>query len=82
MAKYSFELKLEAVLAYLEGKDSLRKIASQFNINLFPLRNWIYQYRENGERGLMATYTKYDFQFKMDVLNYMNENGASLYEKA
>lgn len=82
MTKYSFELKLEASLAYLEGKASLKEIASQFNVSLFSLRNWVNQFRENGERGLLSTYTNYDIQFKMDVLNYMNDNGASVMQTA
>ncbi|MED1862897.1 helix-turn-helix domain-containing protein [Fictibacillus nanhaiensis] len=60
MTKYAFEIKLEAVLAYLEGKASLRDIANQFNVSLFSLRNWVNHYRENGEKGLLNTYTKYE----------------------
>ncbi|MEH7413849.1 IS3 family transposase [Neobacillus drentensis] len=82
MAKYSFELKLEAVLAYLEGKESTREVAKCFNISKTPLLTWIAQYRENGEQGLISSYTNYDIQFKMDVLNYMSEFGASLSQAA
>jgi transposase len=82
MTKYSFEIKLEAVLAYLEGKASLRDIANQFNVSHFALRNWVNHYRENGEQGLLTNYTNYDIQFKMDVLQYMNDNGASLMQTA
>lgn len=82
MAKYSFELKLEAVLAYLEGNESTRQVAKRFNISKTPLLTWIAQYRENGEQGLISSYTNYDIQFKMDVLNYMSEFGASLSQAA
>ena len=37
-------------------------------------------YRENGRRRINSTYTNYSFKFKMDVLNYMNEIGASFEE--
>ncbi|MGE7768748.1 hypothetical protein [Peribacillus sp. NPDC096540] len=36
MTKYSLELKLKAVLAYLEGVDSFRTVANQFNTKLSP----------------------------------------------
>lgn len=82
MAKYLFEVKLEAVLAYFNGKESIRSVAKQFNVSKTPLVNWISQYRENGEEGLISTYTNYDIRFKMDVLNYMREFGASLTQAA
>ncbi|QQZ09505.1 IS3 family transposase [Heyndrickxia vini] len=82
MSKYSFELKLRAVLDYLEGKDSFQIVASRFNVSLTPLKNWVAHYRKNGEAGLISNYTNYDIQFKMDVLNYMSEFGASLTQAA
>ncbi len=39
-------------------------------------------YRENGEAGLISNYTNYDIEFKMDVLNYMNEFRASITQAA
>ncbi|QNK50262.1 helix-turn-helix domain-containing protein [Brevibacterium sp. PAMC23299] len=77
MTKYSLELKLKAVLAYLEGRDSFRTVANQFNISLTPLKQWVAHYKEHGIEGLMSTYTNYDISFKMDVLNYMNDFGVS-----
>ncbi|MED4551254.1 transposase [Lysinibacillus capsici] len=73
MAKYSYELKLQAVLAYLDGKESMRAVAKRFNISKTPLLNWIALYKENGVQGLILNYTNYDIQFKMDILNYMIE---------
>jgi transposase len=82
MSKYTFELKLQAVLAYLDGKDSFQTVANRFNVSLTPLKNWVAHYRENGVEGLLSNYTNYDIHFKMDVLNYMNEFGASLTQTA
>ncbi|MEQ6857341.1 helix-turn-helix domain-containing protein [Lysinibacillus capsici] len=53
MANYSYELKLQAVLAYLDGKESMRAIAKRFNISKTPLLNWIALYKENGVQGLI-----------------------------
>ena len=77
MTKYSLELKLKAVLAYLEGVDSFSTVAKQFNTSLTPLKHWVAHYKEHGIEGLMSTYTNYDISFKMDVLNYMNDFGVS-----
>ena len=82
MTKYSYELKLQAVLAYLEGKESIQTVAKRFNVSKSPLHNWVSFYRENGEKGLLSNYTNYDIQFKMDVLNYMSETGESLTQTA
>lgn len=82
MAKYSTDEKLEAVLDYLEGKKSLKTIAEERRMSLSPLKRWVMRYREHGTEGLESTYTNHGIQFKMDVLNYMNEFGASMYETA
>ncbi|MED1472815.1 IS3 family transposase, partial [Bacillus salipaludis] len=63
-------------------KDSFQKVANRFNVSLTPLKNWVAHYRENGEAGLISNYTNYDIEFKMDVLNYMNEFGASITQAA
>jgi hypothetical protein len=39
MTKYSSELKLQAVLAYLEGKESFSSIAQRFKVSLTPTAN-------------------------------------------
>lgn len=62
MTKYSFEAKLQGVLAYLEGKASFQEIAKQLNISSTSLKNWVNHYRENAEQGLLSSYTKYDIQ--------------------
>ncbi len=37
--------------------------------------NWVRQYQHDGEEGLFKkSYTSYSTQFKLDVLNYMNES--------
>ena len=82
MAKYSTNEKLEAVLAYIEGTKSFKTIAEERRMSLAPLKRWVIRYREHGVEGLGSTYTNYGIQFKMDVLNFMNEHGASMNETA
>lgn len=77
MTKYSPELKLQAVLTYLKGTASFKTIADQFNISSSPLKDWVAQYKENGVEALHSSYTNYDLNFKMDVLNYINDFGVT-----
>ena len=44
--------------------------------------NWVKQYEHNGVEAFVKRYTNYTQQFKLDVLNYMIENGTSLIETA
>ena len=43
---------------------------------------WIKQYEYHGEKAFEKRYTAYTISFKLDVLNYMNENGTSPNETA
>ena len=40
------------------------------------------QFENHGEKAFVKQYTSYTQQFKMDVLNFMTENGTSLDETA
>ena len=44
--------------------------------------NWVKQYEYHGVEAFKKRYTNYTAQFKLDVLNYMNEHGTSLNETA
>ena len=48
MTKYSFELKVKAVFAYLEGLESFKTVANRFNVSLTPLKNGVANYKEHG----------------------------------
>ncbi|EHN14860.1 transposase IS3/IS911 family protein, partial [Clostridium sporogenes PA 3679] len=53
MAKYSFELKLQIVKAYLEGKGGYNGIAKMFGIpHQSIVRRWVNAYKTLGEDGL------------------------------
>lgn len=82
MTKYSSELKLRAVLTYLKGTASFKTIADQFHISISPLKVWVVQYKVNGVDAFHSTYTNYDLNFKMDVLNYINDFGVTPNEAA
>ena len=44
--------------------------------------NWVNQYKQNGLEAFLKRCTNYTQQFKLDVLNFMIENGMSLFETA
>lgn len=82
MAKFSVEDKLRAVRKYIEGHDSKKGIAKRFGLHPSVLKQWIDLYRIHGKEGLRKRYTNYTAEFKLDVLNFMNDTGASPYEAA
>ncbi|MGE7917034.1 hypothetical protein [Lysinibacillus xylanilyticus] len=41
---------------------------------------WVQQYEHNGLNAFIKRCTNYTQQFKLDVLNFMIENGTSLIE--
>jgi transposase len=82
MIKYTLEQKLSAVDDYLQGKGSSRSIAKTLGTDHKTILKWVALYKTHGEEGLISRYTNYSGEFKMDVLNYMNETGASVLETA
>ena len=82
MTKYSPELRLKAVLTYLQGTASFKTIANQFNVGLTSLKGWVARYKANGIEAFYSSYTNYDLNFKMDVLNYINDFGVTPNEAA
>lgn len=82
MAKFTVEDKIEAVREYLDGLETKKDIAKRYGVDAKGLQQWIDLYRHHGEDGLRKRYTNYTAEFKMDVLTFMNDTGASPYEAA
>ena len=85
MAKYSDEFKLRVVKAYLEGSLGYSLLAKSFNIpSESPIKRWVRSYKEFGEKGLHRKNMKgvYSVQFKLNVLNFMKNTGASFQDTA
>ena len=79
MFKYTAEDKLKAVERYLNGRESADKIAKSLETDHKAILKWVKQYEYNGvEAFTQQPYTNYTLTFKMDVLNFMIENGTSL----
>lgn len=82
MAKFTADEKIHIVLRYLNGNESYREIGKAIGIRDTVILNWVNQYKQNGVEAFLKRYTNYTQQFKLDVLNYMIENGTSLFETA
>jgi transposase len=85
MAKYSDEFKLKVVRAYLEGYLGYKLLAKAFNISTeSQIKRWVRAYKEFGEAGLRRISIKhvYSVKFKLDVLNFMKQTGASYQDTA
>lgn len=83
MAKFTEEDKLNAVQNYLGGKESYISIGRSIGTSSSVVMNWVAQYNLHGIEGLLKkSYTSYSEEFKLDVLNYMNDNGTSPNETA
>lgn len=82
MSKYTLEIKLRTVLRYLEGQESFKWLAKELRTSSAVVMNWVKQYNYHGAEAFKKSYTSYSTQYKLDVLNYMNENGTSPNETA
>jgi transposase-like protein len=82
MAKFSSEEKIQAVKQYINGIEGGKTIAKSIGVHPSILHQWIKQYEIFGEYAFVKRYTSYPTQFKLDVLNYMNEKGTSIRETA
>ncbi|WP_394192041.1 transposase [Paenisporosarcina quisquiliarum] len=82
MTKFSTDFKLSVVKFYLENNVSKHEIARQFGVIKSEVIKWIALFENHGESGLRPRYTNYSQEFKIDVLNYMKDNGTSFRETA
>ena len=82
MAKFTAIQKLEAVNRAITGNESYVAIAHSLGVDDSSIHKWVQQYEHRGVEAFVKKYTNYSTQYKLDVLNYMIENGTSLYETA
>lgn len=82
MSKFKTEDKIQIVLRYLEGNESIEKIAEEVRVSNSILSGWVRLYEQHGIEAFIKSYTNYSAEFKLNVLNYMNETGTSSYDTA
>ncbi|KMY33759.1 transposase [Lysinibacillus xylanilyticus] len=77
MAKVNAEQRIQAVHRYLNGIEPMIEIAKDIGVSDQVVSEWVRRYQKNGGETFLKSYTKYSADYKMDVLNYMNETGTS-----
>nr|WP_212031252.1 IS3 family transposase [Cytobacillus depressus] len=82
MAKLKVEQRIQAVERYVNGHESMNEIAKDIGINYQIISVWVRLYQENGIEAFLKSYTNYSAEYKMSVLNYMNETGTSSIDTA
>ncbi|MCM3567797.1 helix-turn-helix domain-containing protein, partial [Neobacillus mesonae] len=85
MVKYTSEYKETIVLEYLNGGGGLGGLAKKYGIgSRQTILNWVNRYKKYGEKAFDVRSTKsvFDGKFKLEVLEWMGRNGASLPETA
>lgn len=82
MTKITFKEKLWAVNEYLNGTDSYQVIADRLTVHESAIKKWVRMFQHQGENALRKKYTNYTLEFKLDVLTFMHETGASFLETA
>jgi len=82
MGKFSYEQKLEAVLKVKSDQMSRRGAEKLLGISKTMVNRWVNRYEQLGEEALRETHRKYDGQFKIDVVEYMQSNHLSFSETA
>lgn len=85
MSKYSDEFKLQIVKEYLKGPLGFQLLAKKYAIpSESPIVRWVAAYKAFGKDGLQRKRKKevYPVQFKVDVLHFMKQTGASYQDTA
>ena len=83
--RYSYEFKLKVVLEYLNETLGYNLLAKKYSIpSKGQIQKWVNQYKQCGKDGLQTKRTKkkYSFTFKLDVLRFKQDSGASHKETA
>ncbi len=74
---HSDEVKLEIVTKYLEGNLSLKTLAKEYCVCKSDIQKWRNSYLEHGLEGICHTTRTYTGDFKVAVVEYMHNTGAS-----
>ena len=82
MSIYTSDIKLNIIQGYNPKVISQNEYAEQMGITRAQFQYWLKLYKLHGEEGIKNSYTNCSVSFKLDVLNYMVQSGASLMDTA
>lgn len=80
--KYTTELKLEIVLKYLDGYIGLNELSNKYHVHKSDIQKWHDAYIEHGVAGLCTVNRSYTGEFKVSVVEYIHNTGASIRKTA
>ena len=63
MTKFTKEEKIKIVLRYINGNDSMNKVAKEEKISISELSAWVTLYEHHGIEGFIKPYTSYSQEF-------------------
>jgi len=85
MAKYSFEIKMEIVKAYLDNEGCYAYLAKKYGIpDSKPIQKWVAAFKAFGAEGLVRSRKNetYSFEFKFHVVELYLSTEVSYQELA
>jgi len=82
MRKYSYEQRLKAVLDVVEKYMSYRAVANQLGCGKSMVHRWVQHYEQHGVEGLIPKHRTYTGEFKVHVVEYIQENHLSISQAA
>lgn len=78
MVKYSPSFKRKVIEEYLLNKPSYSKLSKKFKVSQSHIYEWIRLYEDRGEQFFKwKGHQKYSRDFKLSVLHYIENTGAS-----
>lgn len=75
--KYSYDMKLNAVLDVINKGLSKNSVASSIGASTTDIRKWVRMYKYHGPDGLKIQNKKYSGDFKVYAVEYMYTNNLS-----
>ena len=82
MTKFTKEIKLAIVQGFNPALISQLEYSQKMGVTRAQFQFWLKLYDLHGEDGFNNSYTNYPVPFKLNVLNYMVQTGASLMDTA
>jgi transposase len=82
MRKYTYEQRLKAVLDVVERYMSCRTVAKQLGCGKSVVHRWVQHYEQHGAEGLIPKHGTYTGEFKVHVVEYIQENHLSMSQAA
>lgn len=79
---YTTELKMKIVQRYLKGDIGFNSLSDEYYVHKSDIQKWVAAYKEHGVDGLCTTHRTYTGDFKVSVVEYMHNTGASIRQTA